>query len=83
MAVTAWIAATLAPLWTWVSDGEPLRIGLRVPRAVLRDGLSLLGRGQMQWRPLPVSRRTADEIWIEVGICAPRGTHRSLGRKHV
>ena len=74
MAVTAWIAATLAPLWTWVSDGEPLRIGLRVPRAVLRDGLSLLGRGQMQWRPLPVGRRTSDEIWIEVGICAPRGT---------
>ena len=53
MAVTAWIAATLAPLWTWVSDGEPLRIGtfvnaniegrelkniVTLPRYVLRAG---------------------------------------------
>lgn len=74
MAITTWIAATLAPLWTWVSDGEPLRLGLRVPRAVLQDGLSLHGRGQLQWRRLPVERESADEVWIEVAICAPSGT---------
>ena len=72
-----------APLWSWASDGAPLRIGLRVPRAVLAQGLSLSGGGAMQWRPLPLGTAARErggrtpspraEIWIEVAICAPRG----------
>ena len=72
-----------APLWSWASDGAPLRLGLRVPRAVLAQGLSLSGGGAMQWRPLPLGTAARErggrtpspraEIWIEVAICAPCG----------
>ncbi|MGC6488016.1 MAG: hypothetical protein ACON4Z_10250 [Planctomycetota bacterium] len=81
--------SALAPLWSWTSDGEPLRLGLRVPRDVLVRGLSLAGGGAMQWRLLPLGpgappgTETAaapleDEVWIEVGICAPRGRVRLM-----
>lgn len=79
MGLLAIAAALLAPLWTcswswsWTSDGRPLRLGLRVPRAALVEGLSLRGAGQMQWRPLPVERAGDGEVWIELSICAPRG----------
>jgi hypothetical protein len=78
----AFAVALAAPIWTWTSDGSPLRIGLRVPREAVADGLALRGEGQLQWRPLPVrghgDDRTADsgghdEVWIELAILAPRG----------
>jgi len=81
------VASLSAPLWSWSSDGRPLRVGLRVPRAALVQGLALTGGGAMQWRPLsfgddpaasaPRRGEHADApgapIWIEVGVCAPRG----------
>lgn len=58
------------------SDGTPVRCGLPLPADAVRDGLSLSGRGALQWRPLPVDAPAGRCVWVELAIVAPRGTAR-------
>ncbi|MFK7742968.1 MAG: hypothetical protein AB8H80_21830 [Planctomycetota bacterium] len=74
-------ALVVGPLLTFVSDGQPMRFGVAVPHRALVEGLSLKGRGVLQWRCLPVGggRQTEDPerpVWIELAVLAPRGTVR-------
>lgn len=69
-------ALFLQPLLVVTSDGKPMRFGVPVPAESLAEGLSLAGRGALQWRRLPVTPTAAGEVWIELGIVAPRGTVR-------
>lgn len=48
------VSMCLGPLLTVTSDGAPMRFGVAVSASVLEDGLSLAGRGALQWRRLPV-----------------------------
>lgn len=75
------LPSLLPPLLTLTSDGQPLRLGVCLPAAELAGGLRLQGAGAMQWRRLPVGPSDADlaplaEVWIELGIVAPRGLVR-------
>lgn len=81
MGISLLLPMCLAPLLTIASDGKPMRFGIAVSQDVLADGLSLAGRGALQWRRLPVGPENIDEdalVWIEVAIVAPRGTARVM-----
>ncbi|MCK5944466.1 MAG: hypothetical protein KAI24_20930 [Planctomycetes bacterium] len=80
MAFLSLASVLLAPLWTWVGDGRPLRCGLRLPAEVLEQGLSLAGPGVVQWRRLPLASAAMageedeqGEGWVELAIVAPAG----------
>lgn len=70
------MAAAAAPVLSVASDGAPMRFGVPVERAVLADGLSLGGRGVLQWRRLPIGDEQQPVVWIELAIVAPRGRVR-------
>ncbi len=57
-------------------DGRPVRFGVCLPAAAVASGLRLEGRGQLQWRRLPVCGTDADPVWVELAITGPRGTVR-------
>ncbi|MFY9344682.1 MAG: hypothetical protein WAT39_19475, partial [Planctomycetota bacterium] len=57
-------------------DGRPVRFGVCLPAAAVASGLRLEGRGQLQWRRLPVGGTDADPVWVELAITGPRGTVR-------
>jgi hypothetical protein len=76
MALSGLGCALLAPLFVLTTDGSPMRLGLCVSASAIKNGLSLAGRGVMQWRRLPVGGADAKRVWIEVGVVAPRGKVR-------
>lgn len=81
MGISLLLPVCLAPLLTVASDGRPLRFGIAVSADVLEGGLSLAGRGALQWRRLRVGPAEVPEqalVWIELAIVAPRGTARVM-----
>ena len=67
--------ALLLPIGPLPVDGTPVRLGVPVARTELAHGLSLAGRGILQWRRLPFAA-DGDVVWIELAIVAPRGRVR-------
>jgi len=65
-----------AVLLTVPCDGEPMRFGAPIEVGALDDGLSLRGKGALQWRPLPVAPTEDGRQWVELAIVAPRGSVR-------
>jgi hypothetical protein len=48
-------------------DPGPARFGATVPQRVLDSGLTLMGPGQLSWRPLPLCA-PKDQCWVEVAV---------------
>lgn len=73
-----WILqAAAAPLLTVPVGDAPVRFGARLEAAAVRDGLSLAGRGALQWRRLPVPEADG-HVWVELAIAAPPGKARVM-----